>query len=267
MTGIDARRIANFQKKIFSWWEKNKRDLPWRRTVNPYYIMVSEIMLQQTQVSRSIEKYLEFIQTFPSAESLANAKTAEVLKVWSGLGYNRRALWLQEAAQQLIEKESFPTTPEELIKLKGIGPYTSRSILIFAFNQDLPTVDTNIRRILIAEGFAQESSTEKELIEIAEKLLPKGQSRDWHNALMDYGALFLTASKTGIKPLSSQSQFKNSSRYHRGKIVKYLTEKQQATIEDIRKICDLSENDLKTVLDSLEKDNLIKRVKETISLP
>ncbi|NHJ41320.1 MAG: Fe-S cluster assembly protein HesB, partial [Asgard group archaeon] len=210
---IEKIKIKNFQDKVFIWWKINKRDLPWRKTTNPYYIMISEVMLQQTQVTRTIQKYLEFIEHFPTLESLATALPAEVLKVWSGLGYNRRALWLQQAAQQIVNKGSFPETPEELEKLKGIGPYTARSILIFAMNKNLPTVDTNIRRILIAEGFADESTQEKELFQIAEKLVPKGKSRDWHNALMDYGSQVLTASKTGIKPVTTQKIFLKSNRF------------------------------------------------------
>ncbi|MHA1368076.1 MAG: hypothetical protein ACTSP5_16990 [Candidatus Heimdallarchaeota archaeon] len=106
--------------------------MPWRQTEDPYKIMVSEIMLQQTQVSRTIEKYLAFIEIFPTFKALADASPADVLTLWSGLGYNRRALWLQEAAKEIFALGEFPKTPDALIKIKGIGPYTSRSILIFA---------------------------------------------------------------------------------------------------------------------------------------
>ncbi|MHA1244983.1 MAG: A/G-specific adenine glycosylase, partial [Candidatus Heimdallarchaeota archaeon] len=150
MSPINSSKIEAFRKKIFDWWVKNKRELPWRQTEDPYKIMVSEIMLQQTQVSRTIEKYLAFIEKFPTLKALADASPADVLTLWSGLGYNRRALWLQEAAKEIVAIGEFPKTPDALIKMKGIGPYTSRSILIFAFNQDVATIDTNIRRILIA---------------------------------------------------------------------------------------------------------------------
>jgi A/G-specific adenine glycosylase len=142
---------------------------------------------------------------FPTLESLAAAETKHLLSVWAGLGYNRRALWLREAANQIIERGGFPQEHAELRKLKGIGPYTSRSILIFAFNQDLAAVDTNIRRVMIAAGFATEEMTESQLQEVANVLLLRGQSRDWHNALMDYGSDILTSSSTGIAPLSKQS--------------------------------------------------------------
>ncbi|NHJ05060.1 MAG: Fe-S cluster assembly protein HesB [Candidatus Heimdallarchaeota archaeon] len=267
MIEVSIVEINSFQEKIFDWWKKNKRNLPWRNTTDPYYIMISEIMLQQTQVTRTIEKYLLFIEKYPKIVDLANAPTADVLKMWSGLGYNRRAIWLQEAAKQLLELEEFPKKSEELIKLKGIGPYTSKSILIFAFNSDIATVDTNIRRILIAEGFADETTSEKELFSIAEKLLPKSKSRDWHNALMDYGALYLTAVNTGIKPTSTQTRFKHSNRFHRGKIVKHLTQYREASFLELIEICGLNHSEGKEIISSLIKDGLIKEIKKKYTLP
>jgi A/G-specific adenine glycosylase len=257
---INKAKIKEIQEKIFKWWKENKRDLPWRKTTNPYHIMVSEVMLQQTQVSRTIKKYLEFIKKFPTLESLASALPADVLTLWSGLGYNRRALWLQQAAQQIIEKGSFPETPKELEALKGIGPYTARSILIFAMNKDYPAVDTNIRRILIAEGFAKESTLEKELYEIAEKLIPKGKSRDWHNALMDYGSLELTAAKTKIKPITTQKKYSKSKRYYRGKIMKTLVKKQKQTKNQLLKECKVEKKVIDEILKSLEKILKIKTI-------
>ena len=124
------------------WWADNARDLPWRRDPSPYNVLVSEIMLQQTQVSRVVPKFKEFIEIFPTIESLANSKTKQLLQIWSGLGYNRRAIWLKEAAQQIVEKGEFPNSVKELQDLKGVGPYTSRSVLIFVFNRDLKPCQT-----------------------------------------------------------------------------------------------------------------------------
>ncbi len=206
-----------------SWWKENKRDLPWRYAPTPYAVLTSEIMLQQTQVNRVVPKFTEFMTEFPSIECLATAGNKHLLSVWSGLGYNRRALWLKDAAQQIVELGEFPTTVRELRKLKGIGPYTSRSILIFAFNEDLAAVDTNIRRVLIASGFATEEMSLKDLQEIADRLLLQGRSSDWHNALMDYGSSVLTSSSTGITALSKQPEFQGSSRQLRGAIIRLLT--------------------------------------------
>ena len=267
MTCISETKIKNFNEKIFAWWKKNKRTLPWRETTNPYYIMISEIMLQQTQVNRSVEKYLEFIKEYPTIKELAEASVSSVLKIWSGLGYNRRALWLQEAANQIVRLNEFPKTPEELQKLKGIGPYTSRSILIFTFNYDIATVDTNIRRILIAENFAKVNTKEKELFIIAQKLLPKGKARDWHNALMDYGALVLTSAKTGIKPKTTISSSSKENRRFRGIIVKYLTRTTKAKKEKIVKNCNIPNEKIDDILVGLIADGLVKKIRKYYTLP
>ncbi len=261
MDELTKERFSEFQKCIFDWWSENKRELPWRDKPTPYNVLISEVMLQQTQVSRVIAKFHEFLENFPDIESLANADTKHLLQVWRGLGYNRRALWLREAAQQIAERDSFPATQEDLRELKGIGPYTSRSILIFAFNQDLAAVDTNIRRVLIAEGFADEEMSENELQSIAEKLLPKGRSTDWHNALMDYGSAVLTSSKTGIQPKSTQTKFKGSSRHLRGEILKVLTSSDIITKENLIDLVDfdnLQEVSFDEVLEQLIDEGFIQ---------
>lgn len=185
------------------------------------------------------KKFRHFIKEFPTVRDLANTETSEVLSLWSGLGYNRRAIWLQDAAKRLSKQEEFPKTLSELKKLKGVGPYTARAILIFAFNKDIVIVDTNVRRVLIAEGFADESTSKKELYEVARQLLPKGRSRGWHNTLMDYGSLVATASQTGISPTSSQPEFEGSTRDYRGRVVKLLTEQKRGTKEEIIDKCQI----------------------------
>jgi A/G-specific adenine glycosylase len=187
--------------------------------------MVAEFMLQQTQAERVVPKYIEFLEAFPSMESLATAKKREILKRWSGLGYNRRALWLQEACEKILVLGEFPLSPRELRALKGIGPYTSRSILIFAFNADLAAVDTNVRRVLIHEGFASVDLSNRELLRVAELLVPKGRSRDWHNALMDYGALEITTRATGIRSRNRQPRFRGSVREARGLLLRQVVER------------------------------------------
>lgn len=245
-----------------SWWKNNARDLPWRNNPSPYKVLVSEIMLQQTQVSRVIPKYLEFLNVFPTIEDLSNANTKQLLTVWSGLGYNRRALWLKEAASEIVERGSFPKEVAELRKLKGIGPYTSHSILIFAFNEDLAAVDTNIRRIFIALGFANEDSSEKELQRIADMLLLKGRSRDWHNALMDYGSAVLTSSSTGIEPTSKQSQYSGSTRKKRGLIIQMLTQYDSLSLAEIQTQLgpdNVNSGELTGILEHLIQDSLIEQ--------
>ncbi|RMG37046.1 MAG: Fe-S cluster assembly protein HesB [Methanobacteriota archaeon] len=231
-------------------------DYPWRKTTDPYRVMVSEIMLQQTQASRVIPKYLSFIKTFPTLESLAQASQLQVLRLWSGLGYNRRALHLQEAAKTLLDWGYFPDDPKELIRLKGIGPYTSRSIPIFAFNKDFGTVDTNIRRVFIVEGFATEATPQKELFQIADRLVPQGRSRDWHNALMDYGSKIVTARKSGIRSTGRQSPYEKSSRFFRGKILKLLLNRPQ-NLSDLCQMLEANERHLLPILQKMCAEGLI----------
>jgi len=190
------------------------------------------------------------------------------LKVWSGLGYNRRAIWLHEVANELASKSSFPKTIKELEALKGIGPYTARAILIFAFNQDIATVDTNIRRILISEGLATEETSEKELFLIAAKVLPKGRARDWHNALMDYGSLVLTTKKTKIRPQSAKRPpYPNSNRYYRGRFVKFLISYGTATLHQLQQECRLEKDELEIILQKMIGERLIVKKLHHYQLP
>lgn len=150
---IDTKQLRKFEREIWNYYEGNKRDLPCRRTSDPYYILISEVMLQQTQVSRVILKYEEFIKKFPTIESLAKASKAEVLTLWQGLGYNRRALFLKKTCETLfaeslksskstskLKSPQFPTTREELLKLPGIGQSTAGALLAFAFNTPVPFI-------------------------------------------------------------------------------------------------------------------------------
>ncbi len=261
---ISQKQIQAFHKKIFDFYNKHKRDLPWRKTRNLYYIMVSEVMLQQTQVPRVIDKYNEWIKTFPTIQELAEAPLEKVLKAWNGLGFNSRGKRLHDAAKiiQKQHKEKIPQTPEELETLPGIGPYTSRAILIFANNKDLATVDTNIRRIFIHEFKLDEKISDKELKAIAEKVLPKGRSRDWHNALMDYGTTILTARKSGIKSKGKQSKFKGSRREIRARILKHILDKKTITKKQAEKFFPETTHKIDEILEELMKEELITKTKE-----
>lgn len=262
---VDHETAKAFQKRVMGWWKEKVRDLPWRIDPTPYKVLVSEVMLQQTQVNRVVPKFLEFLDAFPTVQDLANAETKRLLQVWSGLGYNRRALWLRDAAIQIAEQGEFPKTAENLEKLKGIGPYTSRSILIFAFNQDLAAVDTNIRRVLIANGFAEETMTESQIQDVADQLLMRGRSRDWHNALMDFGALVQTARSTGIPPASAQPKFTGSARQVRGAIIRIIS--CIDSIKDIDLVSELEAEGIHLVetdriIDQLIGEGFLERTKE-----
>ncbi len=258
-----------FQRKILTWYDKNKRDLPWRKTTNPYHIMVSEIMLQQTQVDRVIPKYEAFLKIFPKIQDLAEAPTSQVLELWSGLGYNSRAIRLQEAAKIICKRHDgqVPKNRDALMELPGIGPYTSNAILSFAHNLPFPCIDTNIRRIILHELKLPESTSQEKLYAIAESLIPENRSRDWHNALMDYGSSILTARKTGIKPLTTQSKFLHSRRWYRGQILKLLVKEKETTIKNLVATFEKSSEEIKEILQELIKEKLIAIKNGKITLP
>lgn len=255
--GIDKESRKNFHTKIFDWWKDNKRDLPWRDPkITPYEVMVSEFMLQQTQVNRIIPLYLKWMKELPDIESLAKLSKKKLLSLWSGLGYNRRAIWLQEAASQILELGYFPSDPDLLIRFKGIGRYTSRSIPIFALNANLAAVDINVRRIYIKEGFISENATVNEMYIFAKDLIPYGKSRDYHSALFDYGSQMLTARSTGISS-PRQSKFKGSNRELRGKIIKLLTQRIKISMDEMNLIFKNTKYNLKIICEELAKDGLI----------
>lgn len=186
---------------MLNWYKQHGRDLPWRSTHNPYHIMVSEIMLQQTQVDRVKEKYTQWLQLFPTVESLAAAPTAKVLQAWAGLGYNRRALALHTAAQQIVHEHGgiFPNTVEDLMQLKGIGRYTASAIMAFAFRKPVPIVDTNVKRVLgrIFFGYKQLAElidTDEPFWILKEKIVPHSKrAYDFNQGIMDFGAMVCTA--------------------------------------------------------------------------
>ena len=204
---MEKKKIQKFQSHIRQRWATNRRDLPWRKTTDPYAIWISETMLCQTQVSRVVVYYKNRLQLFPTLEDLAQATVSEVLLARSGLGYNSRGIRVHQAAKMIVEKDSFPTTYKELVVLPGVGDYVANAILAFAHNEDVAVIDTNIRRILIHQFDLDEKVSLHELKTLALEVLPQGYARDRYNALMDYGALELTAKKTGIRPLTRQSKF------------------------------------------------------------
>jgi A/G-specific adenine glycosylase len=201
---IDPKQRAAFGKKLRAWYRKNARDLPWRRTRNAYEILVSELMLQQTQVSRVVTKYGEFLATFPTLADVARAKPARVMEAWEGLGYYARARNLHRLAREVTEKgnspdRQIPAEPESLRALPGIGAYTAGAVSSFAYERRAALVDTNVARVLnrVFEPSANIKSSRGHRIvwEIAESILPRTGRATWtHNqALMELGALVCTA--------------------------------------------------------------------------
>jgi A/G-specific adenine glycosylase len=260
---IRTQNNKRFQKKIFSFYEKNIRDLPWRKTTDPYKILLSELMLQQTQVTRVIRYYKKWIEKWPTINTLASSSRSDVLKMWMGLGYNTRAVNLHTTARIIVSR--FDSNVIEAMKhykeLPGIGRYTSQAVQIFSTNADLVTVDTNIRRILMNEFNLPVTISDKDLWSLAKTCLPLGKSRDWHNALMDYGALHLTAQKTGIKSKTQQSQFEGSDRQIRAKILRSLLQKPM-TLSEIETTFDLEPERLNPILKKMIREKIIQETNE-----
>ncbi len=256
---MEPGKTEAFRKRIFSFYRENARSFPWRETTDRYRVMVSEMMLQQTQTERVTGKYADWIKRFPDVVALAEASLREVLECWSGLGYNSRGQRLHRCARTIADEYGgvVPASPGELARLPGIGAYTSRSIPIFADNLDIAAVDTNIRRILIHELGAPETASPGELLSLAETVLPRGRSREWHNALMDYGALVLTGRRTGIRPRTRQSAFKGSNRWYRGQVVRDLLGKKVMLLEEL---AGLYGEGIVDVLGELEREGLVERV-------
>jgi A/G-specific adenine glycosylase len=262
-----SEKIPAVRADLRAWWHANRRDLPWRTTRDPYRIMVSEVMLQQTQVDRVIPYFEQWLDAFPTVHDLAAAPTAEVIRLWAGLGYNRRAVNLQRTAQAVVERGgSFPESVDELLKLPGIGPYTAGAIACFAFEQDVSFIDTNMRRVLHRLFFGVDVpapiASDREVLAIATDVLPPGDGWNWNQGLMEFGALHCTARKPlcVICPLQQecaawpdiqtaiaanarsgrrkeQVPFKQTNRYFRGRIVDTLRDRDHehtgVAIEDL----------------------------------
>ncbi|MBI4278880.1 MAG: A/G-specific adenine glycosylase [Armatimonadetes bacterium] len=193
---VDPGRRRAFRRRLLVWYRRCRRDLPWRRTSDPYHILVSEIMLQQTQVDRVIPKYREFLTRYPSLEDLARARVDEVREAWYPLGYNVRPYRLHAIARQAIRRHGgrIPDDPAVLLRMKGIGRYTAGAILSFAYRKDAPVVDTNVRRVLRRVFLGvRRSATESTFWTMAAELLPRGGAYDYNPALMDFGATVCTA--------------------------------------------------------------------------
>lgn len=261
-----------FQRDILTWYRKNNRDyLPWRMTkqrrVSPYEIFVSEIMLQQTQVARVLEKYPQFLKAFPTINRLAKVPLEKVLRVWQGMGYNRRARYLKKAAEIIVRdyKGIIPSDPAVLRRLPGFGSYTAGAIACFVYNKPVTFLDTNIRKVLlhkfrhgVSYVAVDDVVDDKELLRIAEKMLYRKNPRKWHYALMDYGAVMLAKEKgllERVKNYHKQSRFEGSTRYWRSQIVKYLLQYGQASGEELQA---LVSGDIQPLLSSLTRDGLVE---------
>lgn len=265
-----------FVDTVLSYYQKEGRhNLPWRKTDNPYKILVSEMMLQQTQVDRVLPKYKAFLKAFPTVQKLADASLADVLTLWNGLGYNRRAKLLHNCAKEVVTTYggTFPKSYDELIKLPGIGPYTAGAVSAFAFNLPVVMIETNIRTVFLYHFFKQKEDVHDDVIlKLVAETLDTKKPREWYWALMDYGAYIKKEfgnQNSKSKHYTKQSTFLGSDRQIRGALLKVLitgkkafTRKelhaQLATFEDIR---------IDAQLENMIREALITHQRGRYSLP
>jgi A/G-specific adenine glycosylase len=233
LTEDSPKKVKLFKQIIRDFYITNRREFAWRKNISSYKIFISEIMLQQTQVERVAQKFENFISEFPDFEALANAPFCEVLRLWKGLGYNRRALALQKTAQLIVNEHNniLPNKAEILETFPGIGKATARSILSFAFNLPTVFIETNIRTVYIYFFFENANNIhDKQILNLVEETLDISNPREWYYALMDYG-VWLKKNVGNLNRLSShyakQSKFEGSDRQIRGQILQILLEQGQ----------------------------------------
>ena len=255
-------QISEFQQTVLEKGKDLYRDMPWRIDTSPYSILLSEVMLQQTQVSRVLQKYAEFLSAFPTLADLAHADFQEVLQHWSGLGYNRRARFLHETAKQIAAKPDFPRTVEELRACPGIGENTAASILVYAFNQPLVFLETNVRTVLIYTFFNDVTAKipDSELRKLAEQVLYRENPRAWYWALMDYGT-YLKKTEGNFNRYSAthttQSKFEGSFRQKRASVLRCLLKHGPLTVQEIADIQNYEYELTLEIVTALVKDAMV----------
>jgi A/G-specific adenine glycosylase len=262
---MTKRQAEQFQKTIYEYYRHNKRTFPWRNTHDPYLILVSEIMLQQTQTDRVVPRFESFVSTFPTIESLAQAPLKKVLQQWQGLGYNRRGLMLHKAAKETVAhyNSKLPKDKKLLESLPGIGPYTAGAVMAFAFNTPVVMIETNIRTVFIHHFFTNHGDVhDNELLPLIEQTLDVKNPRKWYSALMDYGNHLKKHHPNPnrkSKHYTKQSKFEGSDRQVRGLILRELTHKNMSMQKLYKKIQrnDLTFDRFEKIVHKLAKDSLV----------
>ncbi|MEP6710645.1 MAG: A/G-specific adenine glycosylase [Candidatus Saccharibacteria bacterium] len=261
---------GEFQELIWQKSRKLYRDMPWRQDTRPYYVLVSEVMLQQTQVDRVIPKFLAFIATFPDEAALTRASLADVLKLWQGLGYNRRAKFLHESAKMIVNEfgGQFPQTKEKLMTLPGVGANTAGAILVYSFNQPTVFIETNIRSVYIHHFFEDgEEVSDTQLRELVKQTIDQEHPREFYQALMDYGSELKRQGYGRLaqsKHHKKQSKLQGSVREVRGQIIKLLSTKDLTQIALMEKLN--ADERFDQAVQGLQKDGLVTKTKNYFHL-
>lgn len=269
---LTSPEIKKFRETIFHYYHEPPRSFPWRRTRNPYHVLVSEMMLQQTQTDRVVKKYTEFITTFPHFASLARAPLRKVLRVWQGLGYNRRALALKQIAEKVVTdfKGKLPSSREELELFPGIGATTAGEICAFAFNQPTVFIETNIRAVYIHFFFPRRRKVnDAEIVPLLEQTVDTANSREWYYALMDYGVMLKGKYPNPSRKSASyrrQAPFKGSNREVRGKIIRLLSTGPPLTPKQIIGKLGFEQERIENAVKTLQKEGLLKKRRSKVTI-
>jgi len=257
--------LRAFQDRVYRYYRAHARTFPWRETYDPYHILVSEFMLQQTQVKRVLLKYPPFLAAFPTFGALARSGLKEVLACWQGLGYNRRALALKAAAVEVVERYAgvLPANRTELESLSGIGRSTAGAVLAFAFQIPVPFIETNIRRVFIHEFFySQGEVADARIMPLVEATLDRVNPREWYYALMDYGTMlkerFVNPNRRSAH-YQLQAPFEGSRRQIRGRILKVLLEHPRVSLPELAILVGTAPEDLAPIVQALEHEGFLKR--------
>lgn len=283
------KRVQEFNEILFAWNNNVYRPMDWRPkkrdtkvVLDPYRILVSEIMLQQTQVDRVRTKFAEFILRFPDVSMLARAPLRDVLRLWSGLGYNRRAKYLHQAAKAVVSEHDgkFPRDFTKLQALPGIGRSTAAAIMAFAWNEPYPMIDTNLRRILVRSFFDGNIPSDAVLFDFAQAMIPTGRGRAWNYAMLDLGAMVCTARRhSDACPMfdfhgdvddfvykKPQSKFKGSKRSYRGALLKALVAEGTLSRKAAEAFFADTPYDGKAAIDELLEEGILAKHKNNITL-
>ncbi len=254
--------IDTFRSIVLGYYASNKRNLPWRETITPYWILLSEIMLQQTQVPRVLVKFAEFTERFPDIKSLASASLHDVLGSWQGLGYNRRGKFLREAAVIIVDKHGgeIPKSVELVDELPGIGKATASAIVTYTYNIPTVFIETNVRRVFLHHFFQDRQDVpDTELLPIVAETVDKNNPRDWYYALMDYGthlAKVIENPNRRSKHYNVQSQFNGSVRQVRGALLRRFLKEKSVSYEKLKD--EFTDDRLDKALTGMVKDGLIQ---------
>jgi A/G-specific adenine glycosylase len=260
---LSPQVVSTFRAMVYAYYHDNPRRMAWRETADPYHILVSEIMLQQTQVERVRVKYSEFLSAFPTVHELAAAPLSDVLRVWQGLGYNRRAMFLKRCSEEIVTRYAgqFPCTIDLLETLPGIGPYTARAVAAFAFGEAEPMIETNIRTLYIHFFFHdREKVSDSEIMPLVAATLDLDNPRQWYYALMDYGVML---KKTHPNPgrrsrhHTMQSRFEGSNRQLRSRLLRAILEKPGIRQETLLTITLAGQESVERNLEALEQEGFL----------